>query len=180
VQPVELNSVASTILVISYLIGSLVLTVLLGIVVYLLLKLNTLMTTLVSRADPTLDKADEVLTVVTEKISVIGDRTEGILSQGEAVAETVHDRVDRTSGAVQRTIHAPLIGLNSLAAGLTRGLSTFSRLQQKASSTDGSSRTDYTREPTETEADSVRSMTRVAIPAGAATGKEFVTENGRQ
>lgn len=127
----QLNAAASTVLVISYLVASVVLIVLLGALIYLLARTNQLLNQIASRVDPTLEKADEVLAVVADRVSVIGERTEGLLTQGEAVVETVHDRVDRTTSAVQRTINAPLIGVNSLAAGLSRGLHTFSRLQEQ-------------------------------------------------
>jgi len=38
------------------------------------------------------------------------------LTQGEEVATVVHERVDRTTAVMQRTVNAPLIGINSLAA----------------------------------------------------------------
>jgi uncharacterized protein YoxC len=152
---VQLNPAASAVLVIFYLVLSLVVIALLLVLVMALVKLNAKLEALESRLNPMLDKAEEILTVTSDKVSTIGDRTEEILSQGEAITETVHDRVDRTSIAVQRTIHAPLIGLNSLAAGLTRGLHTFSRLQQERSPLEEVERTD-----------------RVAIPAGATSVKE--------
>jgi hypothetical protein len=80
-----------------------------------------------------LAQVEQLLSATTTRIEAISERTEGILTQGEATAETVHDRIDRTSTAVQRTVFMPLIGINSLAAGVSRGFQTFSRLQQSGS-----------------------------------------------
>jgi len=62
----------------------------------------------------------------------IGGKAEMILTQGEEVATVVHERVDRTTAVMQRTINAPLIGVNSLAAGMTRAWATFAALQNSA------------------------------------------------
>lgn len=127
---VDLNPVSSTILVGTFLLLSLG-----TFVVFLLLalglnRLNTKLEELTARVDPLLAKTDQILTVTNDKITSLGDKAEGILAQGEEVAENVHHKVDRTATAVQRTIHAPIIGINSLAAGVTRGVETFGQLQR--------------------------------------------------
>jgi uncharacterized protein YoxC len=128
---VQLNPVASTVLVIFYLVTSVALVAILGFFVYALAKLNAKLESLESRIDPLLVKTEEILTLTNDKIVTFGERTEGILTHGEAVAEEVHDKVERTATTVQRTINAPIIGLNSVAAGLVRGLYTFSHLQKR-------------------------------------------------
>lgn len=132
----ELNPAASWLLVIGYVVCAVTTTVLLGGLVYALSKLTAKLEELIAKADPLLAKADAALTVTNEKITSIGDRAEGILAQGEETAESVHHKVDRTATAVQRTIHAPIIGLNSLAAGVSRGVRTFSRLQRETTPAD--------------------------------------------
>lgn len=125
------NTFAFWVLVIGYVLCAVITTLLLGALVYALSKLTAKLEELLAKAEPLLVKADEALTVANEKITAIGDKTEGILAQGEETAESVHHKVDRTATAVQRTIHAPIIGLNSFAAGVSRGVQTFSRLQRE-------------------------------------------------
>lgn len=128
----QLNPVSSGILVFFFVFISIALTLLLAGMAFLLLKMNRTLEEYRVRVDPLLDKADHMLSLTTEKVNSIGGKAEVILAQAEEVTGTVHEKVDRTTQAVQRTIHAPIIGINSVAAGLTRGWNTFSRLQQTA------------------------------------------------
>jgi len=132
---VQLNAIASWLLVIGYLIGGLIVASALVMMALALQKLNAKLDEVVSKIDPHLTKADEILTITNDKIASIGDKAEEILAQGEETAENVHHKVDQTATVVQRTIHAPIISLNSLAAGVSRGMETFGRLQRGA--TDG-------------------------------------------
>lgn len=113
-----------------YLVATLVLVGLVGALALTLSKLNAKLAEVTEKVEPLLIKADEMMTMANEKLGSIGDKTEDILIQGEETAGLVHDKVDRTAVAVQRTIHAPIIGLNSIAAGVARGVLTFGRLQQ--------------------------------------------------
>lgn len=126
-----LNPVASTIITLFAILSMLVFIGAMAGIALALNKVNAKLEELTVKIDPLLTKADQILTVTNEKITSIGDKTEGILQQGEEVAETVHEKVDRTATSVQRVVHAPIIRLNSLAAGLTRGMETFGRLQQR-------------------------------------------------
>ena len=126
----QLNPVASTVLVVFYLVTSISLVAILGFFLYSLNKLNAKLESLEAKVNPLLIKAEEILTLTNEKIVTLGERTEGILTHGEAVAEEVHDKIDRTATGVQRTVNAPIIGLNSAAAGLVQGLQTFRSLQR--------------------------------------------------
>jgi len=128
---VQLNPVASTVLVVFYLVTSVSLVAILGFFLYSLNKLNAKLESLEAKVDPLVIKAEEILTLTNEKIVTLGERTEGILTHSEAVAEEVHDKVERTATGVQRTINAPIIGLNSVAAGLVQGLQTFRLLQRE-------------------------------------------------
>jgi len=96
---------------------------------YSLNKLNEKLELLEAKVDPLLIKAEEILTLTNAKIITLGERTEGILTHGEAVADEVHEKIDRTATGVQRTINAPIIGVNSIAVGLLQGLQTFRLLQ---------------------------------------------------
>ncbi|MDX1932053.1 MAG: hypothetical protein SFU56_05565 [Capsulimonadales bacterium] len=126
-----LGPVASTFLVVFYILTSLILVILLVAAVYLVLRLNALLEKYEQKIDPLLQKADTVLTLTTEKVSSIGTKAEEILTQGEELTEMVHSRVDTTTYAVRRTVFTPLIGLNSVLAGLRRGAETFTRRQQE-------------------------------------------------
>lgn len=125
-----LNGWAATALVIGYIGFALITAAALAGIAYALTKLNARLEELIGKADPLLAKTDQILTVTNEKVASLGDRAEGILTQGEETAESVHHKVDKTATAVQRTIHAPIIGLNSLAAGVSRGVETFGKLQR--------------------------------------------------
>jgi len=127
---VQLSETASWLLVIGYLVLSLGTIVLLGAVAVGLSKLNAKLEDLTVKAEPLLAKTDQILTLANDKITSIGDKAEGILTQGEETAESVHEKVDKTATAVQRTVYAPIIGLNSFAAGVSRGVETFGRLQR--------------------------------------------------
>lgn len=126
-----LNPVASVVLVASYLFFGLVITGLLGAVVFALMKLNARLDDLAGRLDPLLQKADDALTITTETVENLGSRVETVLAQGEATVESVHEKVDRTAHAVQHVVNAPIIRANSLLAGVTQGFSTFTRLQKR-------------------------------------------------
>jgi hypothetical protein len=127
----QLHPVASTALVIFYVLSALLLVGLIGAAAYLILRLNRLLTEYQQKIDPILVKADQALTIIADKADSIGGKAETLLAQSEEVAESVHEKVDRTAVAVQRTINAPIIGANSLVAGFTRGFLTFARLQRR-------------------------------------------------
>ena len=131
----QLNPVASAVLVGFYLVASLLLIGLIGAAAFLLARLNTTLEMYQARIDPLLDKADVILTVATEKVTNIGEKTEALLSDGEGTAASVGEKVEQTAGVVQHTINAPIIGVNALVAGVTRGLATFGRLQKTATGT---------------------------------------------
>jgi uncharacterized protein YoxC len=126
-----LNPIASTFLVVFYLLSGLILIGLLAALAFLVFKLNALLEKYERKIDPLLAKADEVLTTTTEKVNSIGTKAEEILTQGEELTEMVHTRVDTTTQAVQKTVFTPLIGVNSLIAGVKRGAETFARRQQQ-------------------------------------------------
>lgn len=127
-----LHPVASTILVIGYILLSLCTAAALGLLAFGISKLNAKLEELTAKVNPLLTRADDMLTLTNDKLASIGDRAEEVLARGEETAESVHQKVDKTATAVQRTIHAPIISLNSLAAGVTRGMETFGKLQRSS------------------------------------------------
>lgn len=150
----QLNAAASTAIVISYVIFSLVLTVILAGIVVALTRLNAKLNEITTRVEPLLEKTESILALTNEKIATVGESTENILRQGEAAATTVNDKVGQTAVTVQRTVNAPIISLNSIAAGLSEGFSTFTRLQTRGSSRQSGS----------------RSTAATGVPAAVATG----------
>jgi hypothetical protein len=128
---VQLNPVASLVLASFYLVTSIALVVILGLCLHLIQKLYAKMELLESKIEPSLVKAEEILTITNNKIVSLGERSEGILTHGEAIAEDVHVKIEKTATHVHRTVNVPIIRLNSVAAGLAHGLQTFSLLQRK-------------------------------------------------
>jgi hypothetical protein len=131
----QLNPIASGILVafcILVLLGSLVLNALLLLA---LRKSNDFLEAYQSRVEQVLTKVDGILVIAEEKLVTIGGQTEAILEQGEELTTNVNERVEKTSVVLQRTVNAPLIGINSVWAGLTRGVKTFGSLQRDSIAT---------------------------------------------
>jgi len=127
----NLNPVASGILVFWYLGFSLILT---GVLVFLTLKLHQLnarLETLSTQLTPVLEKVDQTLTLANEKLVTVGTTTESILAHGEAVAATVEAKTATTSSLIQRTVYAPFVSVNALLAGLAVGAQTFGVLQSR-------------------------------------------------
>jgi hypothetical protein len=121
----QLNGVASAVLVIWFILSSLTLIALLAVIAVALVKLQAKLDEVVERVDPLLGKADTLLVVAEDKLRIVGDRAESLLTTGEEIAVTVQDRVDKTTGTVQRTVNAPLIQANALRAGLSQAWQTF-------------------------------------------------------
>lgn len=145
--PVQLSGPASTALVIFFAVASFTLVGLLAAVAYLIWKLNLTIEGYRSQLDPLLSKVEATLALTTEKVNSIGDKTERILVQGEATATVVQQRVDTTTAVLQKTVNAPVIGLNSLLSGVTQGWQTFRQLQTRpapftANSLDGAASTE--------------------------------------
>ncbi len=126
----QINGVASSILVGWFIVLSFVVLGVLGTMAFVLWKLNIKIEQMTPKIEPLLGKVDLALTIANDQLSAIGDRTEFIVAQGEEVAASVHNKVDKTATAVQRTVQAPIVTLNSFAAGVLRGLETFANLQQ--------------------------------------------------
>jgi uncharacterized protein YoxC len=124
-----LNPVASTVMVIFFILLSTILVGALVAITVVLYRLNAKLEEVTLKVDPLLSRTEDLLTVANEKLTTIGGKAEVILTQTEAVTTGVQAKVEKTATAVQRTIHAPIIGANSLAAGLLQGFATFTRLQ---------------------------------------------------
>lgn len=127
----QLNPIANSIIVVFSFIGMLF-TAAAGIGLYLVVrKLTALVESYQAKIDPILQKTDSLLGIATEKLDSIGGKTESILAQSEAMTANVHEKVDKTATIVQRTVNAPIIGINSVWAGVSRGVRTFGSLQRE-------------------------------------------------
>ncbi|MBC7806893.1 MAG: hypothetical protein H7145_12170 [Akkermansiaceae bacterium] len=123
----ELNAIASAILVIWFCLSSLALIGLLAVIAFSLAKLQSKLDEVVTKVDPLLGKADALVTLADEKLRMVGERAETLLTTGEEIATTMQTRVEQTTGTVHRTVNAPLIEVNAVASGLTRAWETFTR-----------------------------------------------------
>jgi predicted PurR-regulated permease PerM len=124
-QPIQLSPIATTFLVVGYVVFSLLTLGALGALAWGVFRLNTELEKLHAKADPLLGKTDEILGLVSEKVTTIGTSAENILLQSEAMTGNLTAKVDQTASAVQKTVHAPLISINALLAGVQHGATVF-------------------------------------------------------
>jgi hypothetical protein len=80
----------------------------------------------VQKADPILHKATETLAQVEETTAQLQQRIDHVLERTTEVVDRVADRVDTTTAIAEEVVTQPLIGAASLAAGINRGLRTYS------------------------------------------------------
>ena len=128
----ELNGVASAVLVIWFFLSSLALIGLLAVITLTLVKLQAKLDEVTTKLDPLLGKTDALVTLADEKLRVVGEKAETLLATGEEIASTMQTRVEQTTGTVQRTVNAPLIEANAVASGLTHAWETFTRRTKKS------------------------------------------------
>lgn len=128
----QINGAASAVIVVWFVLSSLVLVALLALVALTLIKLQARLDTVTERVEPLLLKTDALLTAADERLRTVGAKAETLLTTGETLAVTVQERVEQTSGAVQRTVNAPLIQANAVASGFTRAWQTWGSLSKTA------------------------------------------------
>ncbi|MBC8137401.1 MAG: hypothetical protein H8F28_16090 [Fibrella sp.] len=128
----ELNGIASAILVVWFCLSSMALIGLLAVIAFSLAKLQAKLEELVTKTEPLLGKTDALVTLADERLRVVGEKAETLLTTGEEIATTMQTRVEQTTGTVQRTVNAPLIEANAVASGLTRAWETFTRRKSVA------------------------------------------------
>jgi|GEM_PF-5653511 hypothetical protein len=127
---VQLSPLASTILISFFLLSTVILLALIAGIGLLVWKLNHVLERYEERIGPVLDRVDNALLLVTEKTESIGEKTEVLLEQTVETAGSVHQRIDKTAHAIQQTIHAPIININSVATAFAEGFATFRSLQR--------------------------------------------------
>lgn len=123
----QLNGVASAVLVVWFVLSSLALIGLLAAITVALLKLNEKLTEVTDKVEPLLGRTDALVTLADEKLRSVGEKAETLLSTGGEIATTVQARVEQTGGTVQRTVNAPLIEANAVVSGLTRAWETLTK-----------------------------------------------------
>lgn len=128
----QLNSVASAVLVIWFVISSLALIGLLAVIAVSLTKLQAKLEEVATKAEPLFAKTDSLVQLADEKLRRVGERAETLLTTGEEIASNMQVRVEQTGGAVQRTVNAPLIQANAVASGFSRAWETFTRREKRA------------------------------------------------
>ncbi|MBC8139827.1 MAG: hypothetical protein H7Y38_00120 [Armatimonadetes bacterium] len=121
---------ASTILVVWFVISSLALIGLLAVIAVALTKLQEKLEEVATKAEPLFAKTDALVVLADEKLRSVGERAETLLTTSEEIATNVQVRVEQTGGTVQRTVNAPLIQANAVASGLTRAWETFTRREK--------------------------------------------------
>ena len=126
----NLNPVASNLIIAWYLGLSLILTLTVIVLTLVLHKLNSRLEALTAQVEPLMDKANQTLALANEKLATIGTTTENLLAHGEAVAATVEAKTETTTRLVQKTIHAPFVSVNALLAGVLAGAKTLSGRSQ--------------------------------------------------
>lgn len=82
---------------------------------------------LTTMAEPVIAKATNTLDTVQRITVNVGEKADHILTKGEALTDTVSERVGQTTTVVQETVTTPLINLSSLITGISTGLSVWSR-----------------------------------------------------
>jgi uncharacterized protein YoxC len=80
------------------------------------------------RAQPTLDEARRTIANVNQVAANVGSRVEGIASTGDTMVRDVTRKVENTTTLLQETISKPLIEISSITAGISKGISVWSRL----------------------------------------------------
>jgi ABC-type transporter Mla subunit MlaD len=123
----QLNSAASNVVVIWYLVASILNILALAGLVFGLAKLSAQLSELSSKVDPLLTKADTVLSQANDQLDRIGTTTGHVLDKTEAIATTVQDTTAKTSNRVSRLIYTPFVSAQALLTGVSEGAKAFSR-----------------------------------------------------
>jgi predicted PurR-regulated permease PerM len=91
-------------------------------------------------AEPVVAKASNTLDTVQRITVNVGEKADAILTKGEALTDSMSEKVEQTTTVVQETVTTPLINLSSLITGVSTGLSVWSRLTTNGAKNGGSRR----------------------------------------
>ena len=108
-------------------IFALITVVLLGAVAFALNKITKQVDILTGKIDPIIVKTTDTLDTVNRVTMIVGEKADHILTRGETLTDNVSDRVEKTAGVVQNAVTTPLINLSGMIAGVTKGVSVWSR-----------------------------------------------------
>lgn len=122
-----MSAVATSALFIFVGIFAILTVVLIGVIAFALTKVVKILDSVTNKLDPVIVKATETIETLQRVTSNIGEKSDQILTRGEAMTETVSGRVERTADVVQQAVTGPLINLSSLIAGLSKGVSAYSQ-----------------------------------------------------
>lgn len=122
-----LGTAASLSLVVFVILFGLITVVLLGIVAFVLMKLQNQVDRLTALAEPLAEKASVTLDEVQRFTVTVGNRADTILERGESLTDHVATKVEQTATVVQNTVTLPLIKISSLINGIIAALSFYTR-----------------------------------------------------
>ena len=128
----QLNSAASNVVVVWYLIASIINILALVGLVFGLSKLSAQLAALSEKVDPLLSKADTVLSQANDQLDRIGTTTGNVLDKTEAIATTVQESTTKTSHRVSRLIYTPFVSAQALLTGVSEGAKAFTNRSRQA------------------------------------------------
>jgi len=127
-----MSAVATSALFIFVGIFAILTVILIGVIAFALTKLVKMLDSVTHKLDPVIVKATDAIETVQRVTSNIGEKSDQILTRGEAMTETVSGRVERTADVVQQAVTGPLINLSSLIAGLSKGVSAYTQSSENS------------------------------------------------
>ena len=133
---IEFGTFASFCLVVFGLIFAATTVGLFAAITFAIKKIEQQLERLTNMAEPVIAKATNTLDTVQRITVNVGEKADSILTKGEALTDTVSEKVGQTTTVVQETVTTPLINLSSLITGLSTGLSVWGRSASKGVNTD--------------------------------------------
>ncbi|MBV9848090.1 MAG: hypothetical protein JO250_00240 [Armatimonadetes bacterium] len=125
--PVQFGGLASFCLIFFVLLFALIAVGAFVAIAIAIKKIEQQLEKLINKVDPVIAKATNTLDTVQRITVNVGEKADSILTKGEALTDTMSEKVEQTTTVVQETVTAPLINLSSLITGLSTGLSVWSR-----------------------------------------------------
>ncbi len=97
----------------------------------LLLVLKTLLQEIRERVDPLIAKANTLLSTANEMAQTVQERTEHIAERTSDTTDVISNRMEKTTGLVQRAVANPIIGGLAAVDGIRRGYHTWRVLRKQ-------------------------------------------------
>ena len=127
-----MSTVATSALFIFVGIFAVLTVVLIGVMAIALTKLVKMLDSVTNKLDPVIVKATDAIETVQRVTANIGEKSDQILTRGEAMTENVSGRVERTADVVQQAVTGPLINLSSLITGLSKGVASYKQSSENS------------------------------------------------